>query len=535
MAFGRDIKYVTIRGIKDKLDRYLKVYRNKVYAKGVTRAKMKAWKAEHNELFDILAKDVDPNKFDEAEREYFYDQKQLKRKWRLDIYHIDMEHERQVQQVEHELQDAMEEEREQRGELATEPVMESSIMNLNYSMNRSGLIRDTTDTTDSETQTDVSYSLRDGVRNFKESVKVALANTCAEANVSPNQSRVVFQVISEQHFGATYRLSPESSSDEPPLKKTRSKADYAEYCDVIPSSKAITKMKHLMAIQQERNAALALLDTTPSDPVTLHYDTTTRKRLNGEWPSIVLKTSSGKTFRLRSLNMAVEDRKAIRKDERLNMILRICKDHGGPFTSVKEIEDAMKTIQDEQKKKKMLRNEILLRKSMSRKDCRENPDLYKVNCMTVAQLKVNLGILLSGEHEVDCDADIMFPDAESMFDALDDSVDEPVPLLVEGDDDILLNEPCVAIWDNVDGRYWCVGMTRERIGKDEYLIDYLECMPNDNLKKTWRYPSKVDEQKNQKIQILPCNVIGSWDLTKRKSVFVLHNNDVINELFKSLY
>ena len=78
-------------------------------------------------------------------------------------------------------------------------------------------------------------------------------------------------------------------------------------------------------------------------------------------------------------------------------------------------------------------------------------------------------------------------------------------------------------------------VTRERIGKNEYLFDYLECMPNDNLKKTWRYPSKVDEQKTQKIQILPCNVIGSWDLTKRKSVFVLHNNDVINELFKSLY
>ena len=70
-------------------------------------------------------------------------------------------------------------------------------------------------------------------------------------------------------------------------------------------------MKHLMAIQEERNAALALLDTLPSDAVTLHYDTTTRKRLNGEWPSIVLKTSSGKMFRLRSLNNAVEDRKNI--------------------------------------------------------------------------------------------------------------------------------------------------------------------------------------------------------------------------------
>ena len=45
--------------------------------------------------------------------------------------------------------------------------------------------------------------------------------------------------------------------------------------------------------------------------MTIHYDTTTRKRLNGEWPSLILKTCSGKKFRLRSLNMAAEDCKNI--------------------------------------------------------------------------------------------------------------------------------------------------------------------------------------------------------------------------------
>ena len=66
---------------------------------------------------------------------------------------------------------------------------------------------------------------------------------------------------------------------------------------------------------------------------------------------------------------------------------------------------------------------------MSAKDSRENPELYKVNCMTTAQMKVNLGILLLGDHRVDCDAEIKFPDADSMFHLLDKSEDESTPKL----------------------------------------------------------------------------------------------------------
>ena len=46
---------------------------------------------------------------------------------------------------------------------------------------------------------------------------------------------------------------------------------------------------------------------------TLHYDTTTRKRINGEWPSLILRMESGKKFHLRPLSLAVEDRQNITK------------------------------------------------------------------------------------------------------------------------------------------------------------------------------------------------------------------------------
>ena len=132
--------------------------------------------------------------------------------------------------------------------------------------------------------------------------------------MSPQQGGIVFQVICEQFFGVCYQLSPngkEEQEQEPPKQKVLSKIQYMDYCEVIPSTKTIMKMKHLLAIQQERNTALALSDTVPLDPVTSHFDTTKRKHLNGEWPSIVLQPSSGKKYRLRSLNMANEDRRNI--------------------------------------------------------------------------------------------------------------------------------------------------------------------------------------------------------------------------------
>jgi hypothetical protein len=117
-----------------------------------------------------------------------------------------------------------------------------------------------------------------------------------------------------------------------------------------------------------------------------------------------------------------------------------------------------------------------------------------------------------------------------------DEVNEDTMMVDESDEnDIPLNEPCAVIWDDSTKREWFIGMTREKIGKDEYLIDYLEPDPKDSSRKHWRYPSKPDEQQTNVIQIIPCNVIGAWDLTTRKPTFVLHNNEIIQGLFQELY
>ena len=101
--------------------------------------------------------------------------------------------------------------------------------------------------------------------------------------------------------------------------------------------------------------------------------------------------------------------------------------------------------------------------------------------------------------------------------------------------DIPLNETFAVIWDYPDGRQGFLGMARERINKDEYLVDYLEPDPNDSSRKVWRNPKKSDEQVTRTIQIISCNVIGAWDLTVRKPRFLLNNCDVTQSLLQSLY
>ena len=78
-------------------------------------------------------------------------------------------------------------------------MMESTLnngINDSFAVNRSGLIRTTVSTNEIETETDVSYNLRDGVRNFKESIKIILASSCAKANISPHLARVSFKTHS---------------------------------------------------------------------------------------------------------------------------------------------------------------------------------------------------------------------------------------------------------------------------------------------------------------------------------------------------
>ena len=71
-----------------------------------------------------------------------------------------------------------------------------------------------------------------------------------------------------------------NSNDTPKSKKPRKSEDYEKYKNVLPSATSVNKFKHKKALRQEIIAAKALFSKKATTKVTLHFDTTTRCRIN---------------------------------------------------------------------------------------------------------------------------------------------------------------------------------------------------------------------------------------------------------------
>ena len=104
---------------------------------------------------------------------------------------------------------------------------------------------------------------------------------------------------------------------EPSIKRSRlhqpskvpvSNIDYEEYKYVLPSARTIVEYKQLQAAQEERDAGVALFKKNSDTKLTLHFDTTSRNNIDGEWPSLILNFSNTRRYRLRPLFFAYEDR-----------------------------------------------------------------------------------------------------------------------------------------------------------------------------------------------------------------------------------
>ena len=150
-----------------------------------------------------------------------------------------------------------------------------------------------------------------------------------------------------------------------------------------------------------------------------------------------------------------------------------------------------------------------------------------------------MAILLSDlerlEEPVD-DEELCFPSETEIMTILQARQDDSTEYENEAGNtpDIVLNEPCIVLWDEGKTRNWYVGISISKEG-DAYLVDHLERVPRHQSKECWQYPSSPDLQLVELIQIVPCNVIGSWDLTRPKSIFKLSNWDIIEGLVKSMY
>ena len=164
-------------------------------------------------------------------------------------------------------------------------------------------------------------------RNTFPRVKDAIATVSYRAGISVAKARIATKAVAEKMYGHHYALEVQKSSvletidetaEEPVSKKPRTKDDYEKYKYVLPSNKSINTYKHMKALVQEIDAANALRNKDKDTKVTLHYDTTSRSRIPGEWPGLILNflnknPSLCKMFTLRALTFAYEDRNQIAK------------------------------------------------------------------------------------------------------------------------------------------------------------------------------------------------------------------------------
>jgi hypothetical protein len=161
---------------------------------------------------------------------------------------------------------------------------------------------------------------------FQNKVKECLALGCVDAGTTINQGRKFFVSVSRTYFGQDYVLEPQDGHEieeegeevdethelEPPCKRPYSNEDYEKrYSNVAPSYKSVYNTMHTLAIVAECNMAVQLLEKGPDTKAALHYDTTSRRKVQGELTSLVLVFSNGRTFRLRPFNIAKETRQSI--------------------------------------------------------------------------------------------------------------------------------------------------------------------------------------------------------------------------------
>ena len=336
-AFSEE--HVTVKSnIMRKLEKHLSDYARKVYKKkGNKRANLKAWKLANSHLFDILKSTSNPEEFEPDEKQFYHDQKSGSRAMAISDK-VDEEYEARKASEQSGTVPLDDEEDDD-----NDVVQGGSEINVNdpmltQSSLRTGKFRTTKQLVDKNTQTDAPAEYKTPIRqkrNFTSDVKSAIATTSSKAGITVEQARRAFQSVCEIFCKSKYYLTadevPQVSDTEGPLhdkpkrprakhslsfdnetpKHPRSSKDYEKYENVLPSARVVNREKHLQAIQEERNCALAIMDAEPEDDISVHYDTTQRRKIQGDWTSLIMKLSNGQSFRLRPLSLAVEDRQTI--------------------------------------------------------------------------------------------------------------------------------------------------------------------------------------------------------------------------------
>ena len=154
------------------------------------------------------------------------------------------------------------------------------------------------------------------VRNSNPKILDTIAAVSSAAGVSVAKARIATREVCKRKYNDIYELEVAENPDSSVKKKPRKAEDYKAYAYVLPSDKSVNNFKHKKAITQEVIAAKALHSKKATTKVTLHYDTTTRSRIDGDWPSLIFNFKDddpleNRMISLRPIKFAYENRDQI--------------------------------------------------------------------------------------------------------------------------------------------------------------------------------------------------------------------------------
>ena len=362
-SFGAN-HVLTMNPVKKKLYVLVKEFWNDVYNKGhrksnknptdkrapeTLRQATSKWQKNHDVLFDV-GKNI--HLFDAESDEFkFYQQQKMSSRLgkvsnEVDEEYVMMQME-EAQAIAEGSEIVMEIEDESDDD--TMSVSMNSSINLNVSTNRSGAVRLTTVGIDAGVQTEFSIprpNIRKGRRGeCSEKVKAACAMVSSICGISPELSRKVVKIVCKELFDMNFYLTPEEQAqgeeneiadkEDPVIDMVVGEEEVEErekdggketeqekiptkrkdYTYVLPSARTIADHKQILASETEAEAAVLLLNKDGRKKAIIHFDTTSRNNIDGEWPSIILRFNEREEcceeVRLRPLFFAYEDRDQI--------------------------------------------------------------------------------------------------------------------------------------------------------------------------------------------------------------------------------
>ena len=116
--------------------------------------------------------------------------------------------------------------------------------------------------------------------------------------------------------------------------------------------------------------------------------------------------------------------KKVRNLEYKDLLLRKCKQHGGPFVNLSEVRDFVNQQKDDSKQLRThLRQEIGFQKLLHPVDAKERPHLYKMNELTCEQLTENITILLDSTIDA-TEEEVLFPNEDDIMEILNEKCND---------------------------------------------------------------------------------------------------------------